>query len=268
LTLFERRAIMSPISMPSFPVYFRVGGALVHPHWVLEALGYALGFATFRRLRARYGDVVSSLDRWWVIAAAAAGGAIGSKILFWVEDMALTLRHWNDPIYLMGGKSIVGGLLGGLIAVEWAKAQAGVTTSTGDLLAVPLSVGIAVGRVGCFLTGLSDRTFGSPTSLPWGVDFGDGIARHPTQLYEIAFLIPLGLLLLRQMRLPHRRGDIFKAFMACYLAFRFAIEWIKPEPRPILFSSIQWACVFGLVYYAADIRRWLRRDLEEAPTTA
>jgi prolipoprotein diacylglyceryltransferase len=48
-----------------------------------------------------------------------------------------------------------------------------------------------VGRIGCFLTGLADNTYGTPTGLPWGVDFGDRIHRHPTQLYEIAFLMIL-----------------------------------------------------------------------------
>lgn len=53
----------------------------------------------------------------------------------------------------------------------------GIRTSTGDLLALPLAVGITIGRIGCFLTGLSDGTFGRPSSLPWAVDFSDGI-RH------------------------------------------------------------------------------------------
>jgi len=254
--------------MPAFPFYVRLGGWSVHPHWLFEALGYAAGFAAFRRLRSRAGDVVDTLDRWWIIAAAAAGGAIGSKILFWLEDSALTLQHWHDPVYLMGGKSIVGGLLGGLIAVEWGKAKVGVATRTGDLFAVPLCVGIAVGRIGCFLTGLADRTFGSPTSLPWGVDFGDGVARHPTQLYEAVFLVALGATLLRSTRRIPQTGDLFKAFMVAYLAFRFAIDWIKPEPRPLLMSAIQWACVLGLLHYAPDLRRWLRPPSHEATTTA
>jgi prolipoprotein diacylglyceryltransferase len=53
-----------------------------------------------------------------------------------------------------------------------------------DLLAVPLCAGIALGRVGCFLAGPADRTHASATALPWGVDHGDGIARHPVALYE------------------------------------------------------------------------------------
>jgi len=50
------------------------------------------------------------------------------------------------------------------------------------------------------LTGLSDNTYGTPTNLPWAVNFGDGIPRHPTQLYEIAFLIALLPILYRVLK--------------------------------------------------------------------
>ena len=71
------------------------------------------------------------------------------------------------------------------------KRYIGLRTSTGDLYSIPLALGIAIGRIGCFLTGLSDNTYGIPTSLPWAINFGDGIPRHPTQLYEILFLLCL-----------------------------------------------------------------------------
>jgi phosphatidylglycerol---prolipoprotein diacylglyceryl transferase len=67
--------------------------------------------------------------------------------------------------------------------VEVTKKIIKVPTSTGDAFAYPLIVGTAIGRIGCFFTGLSDRTYGTATSLPWGIDFGDRIPRHPTQLY-------------------------------------------------------------------------------------
>ena len=66
----------------------------------------------------------------------------------------------------MGGKSVVVGLLGGFVAVEWVKRRIGVRRSTGDLFVIPLAVGIAIGRIGCFLTGLDDHTHGLPADLP------------------------------------------------------------------------------------------------------
>jgi prolipoprotein diacylglyceryltransferase len=104
-----------------------------------------------------------------------------------------------------------------------------------------------VGRIGCFLAGLADDTYGTPTKLPWGVDFGDGIARHPTQLYELLFLGLLAFLLNRYNRRSHPEGATFRLFLTAYLAWRLAIDFIKPQPLVHGMNLIQWSCVAGLV---------------------
>jgi len=183
---------------------------------------------------------------------------MGSKILYWLETPALTLAKWDDWTYMLGGKTVVGGLLGGLIAVEVTKKLLGETRSTGDLFALPLAAGMAIGRVGCFLNGLSDQTFGLPTRLPWGIDFGDGIPRHPTQLYEILFLIAVMVVLVWLRPKVYQSGDSFKTFMIVYLAWRLCIDFLKPTVQFAGLGSIQWACVFGLLYYGRDALRILR----------
>jgi phosphatidylglycerol---prolipoprotein diacylglyceryl transferase len=233
-----------------FPVYLRVGSLSLHPHWVFEVLAYFIGTRLYFALKARWGDPIADDARWTVVAAAVVGCALGSKLLYWLSDPPVMWEHRFDPVFLLGGKSIVGGLIGGLIAVEWVKRRIGVTRSTGDLFGIPLAVGIAVGRIGCFLTGLDDHTYGLPTTLPWGVDFGDGVARHPTQLYEIAFLLLiLTPLLVWLHRRRHREGDLFKAFMVGYLGFRLALEAIKPGVFFGPLNAIQWACLGTLLYY-------------------
>ena len=238
-----------------FPVTFRVGLALLHPHWVLETLAWTLAFWLYSRQRRLTGDVVAARTRVWVIAAAAGGGLIGSRLLYLLENPARTAANWSDASFLVGGKTIVGGLIGGLIAVEWMKRRLGVTAATGDLMTLPLIVGIAIGRLGCFLSGLDDRSYGTPTGLPWAVDFGDGVPRHPTQLYEIVFLAALGAALVR-LRLRHQElGDQFKAFMVGYMAWRFAIDFLKPGVTIAGLSVIQWACLAMLGYYAPHLQR-------------
>jgi hypothetical protein len=76
------------------------------------------------------------------------------------------------------GKSLVGGVIGGWVGVVIGKKILGIERSTGDNWVVPLCVGIAIGRLGCFFTGLADQTYGVATILPWGVDFGDGVLRR------------------------------------------------------------------------------------------
>jgi phosphatidylglycerol:prolipoprotein diacylglycerol transferase len=232
-----------------FPVYLTLGPLALHPHWVFEGLAYFLGSRVYLWLKARQGDPIAAADRWSIVAAAAVGAAIGSKLLYWLSDPALTLERWQDPYHLMGGKSVVGGLIGGLVAVEWVKRRIGLTRSTGDLFAIPLAVGIAIGRMGCFLTGLDDHTHGLPTSLPWGVDFGDGLTRHPAQLYEIAFLALLTPALVYLRARPHHEGDLFKVFMVAYMGFRLLLEFIKPGVALAGLNPIQWACVAMLLYY-------------------
>jgi prolipoprotein diacylglyceryltransferase len=247
----------------TFPVYLSVGTVRIPAHLLFEALAYTVGFEVYRRARARQGDHLSDGTRWTVIAAAAIGAAIGSKVLFLLEDPRLTIE-WlrTDSTRIIGGKTIVGGFLGGTIAVEIAKWYSGERRSTGDLFVVPMCAGTAVGRIGCFLGGLEDHTFGTPTSLPWGIDFGDGIARHPTQLYEIAFMAAVAGVALRVApRLQLRNGDRFKLFMLAYLTFRLAVDFVKPAATLGGMSAIQWASLLGLAYYV----RFLPALVRERP---
>jgi prolipoprotein diacylglyceryltransferase len=213
-------------------------------HLFFESLAYFAGYRIYLHLRRRAGDFLEDEHRLWIVCAAVVGAAIGSKVVYWLEDPRATLRHWTDLVFLMQGKTIVGGLIGGTLAVEWLKRRLGVVRRTGDLFAIPLCVGMAIGRIGCFCAGLSDQTYGIATSLPWGVDFGDGIRRHPTQLYEVAFLLALALLLRRQTR----EGNGFNAFLIAYMAFRLAIDFLKPGTPTFGLTGIQWACIACIIW--------------------
>jgi phosphatidylglycerol---prolipoprotein diacylglyceryl transferase len=248
-----------------FPVDVPIGPLRLHPHVVFETLAYCIGFRIYLDKRRRQGDVIGDGPRWSIIAAAIAGAAIGSKVLYWFEDPIGTWQHLHDPVFLLQGKTIVGALIGGLIGVEATKLVLGVRAATGDLFAVPLAVGMSIGRVGCFLTGLSDRTYGVETTLPWGIDFGDHVIRHPTQLYEAFFLVVLAIALAAFTRRPHANGDVFKLFMVSYFAFRLLVDFLKPAARFAALSAIQWAAAGGLTYYAIYYARALRRWRDQVP---
>lgn len=223
------------------------------PHLVFEALAYALGFLVYRRLRWLRGDVVDEERRWSLLVAVVFGAAIGSKLLHQLVDPGAFVAGLGDPLELLGGKTIVGALLGGWLAVELVKPRLGIERATGDLYALPLCVGIAVGRVGCFLTGLEDSTHGRATQLAWGLDFGDGVARHPVRLLEIAFVSGLGVWLL--LRPPQREGAVFLTFLFAYFGFRFAIDFLKDTPRFGGLGTLQWASLAGAAGCAFLARR-------------
>ncbi len=218
-------------------------------HLIFESAGYFAGGQLFWWQRRKQGDTVGGSTRWLVICGAIIGAALGSRLLAALEDPT----HFS-----LAGKTIVGGLLGGLIGVELMKKSQGISESTGDLFAIPLAVGTAVGRIGCFLAGMEDQTYGLPTSLPWGHDFGDGLFRHPTQLYEVAFCLVLATML-AFFRIP-QSGDRFKLFIVAYMAWRLLIDLLKPGLAFVGLTAIQWAALTCLVYYARDIRRWVTRD--------
>src|SRR5581483_1725516 len=178
------------------------------------SLAYATGFALYARERRQAGDFLDDAQRSWIIVAAVLGAALGSA--------ALVGFH---------GKTVVGGLLGGTIAVEWTKKRLGIARRTGDLFTIPIAAAMVIGRVGCFLDGLADHTYGIETRLPWGWDFGDGVKRHPTQLYEIVFLLATIGVLRRMRGAAHREGARYRLFLASYLAFRLAIDFLKPDDR-------------------------------------
>jgi prolipoprotein diacylglyceryltransferase len=242
-----------------FPVVLRLGALALPAHAACESLGYFTGWRVYLALRARSRDAVSGATRLALVAAAAVGALAGSHLLAWAQHAA---EHGGES--LATGRTIVGGLLGGWIAVEWLKRALGERRRTGDLFVLPLCTGIAIGRVGCFLAGLGDPTYGLPTTLPWGVDFGDGVPRHPAQLYEIAALALIAWWSVRARRRiaagALAEGDAFRGFMTSYLLFRLALEWLKPGFRVVPgLTAIQLACIAGLLYCARDWPRLFGR---------
>ncbi len=231
-------------------------------HTLFETLAYAIGFRTFLWTRKRLAPSAFQHEDHvvWVAVGAIVGAALGAKLSFWLDDPLTAFANFPDLQHLLEGKSFIGALLGGVIGVELAKRIAHVKNSTGDAFVLPLTIGMCVGRVGCFFAGLSDHTYGLVTTLPWGVDFGDGVTRHPTQLYEIAFLVTQYAVIHMRRKFLSVPGDRFRAFMIGYLIFRLLVEFIKPVfyTYPGGLSGLQWLCLAGLIYYGRDIPRILQ----------
>jgi 7,8-dihydro-6-hydroxymethylpterin dimethyltransferase len=241
----------------TFPVQFHVFGLTVAAHKALELLAYGMGFQLFLLLKRRWprGPVMTLEQTAWVVLGAIFGSLIGAKVLAWVESFPLYWEHRDDWHVLLGGKTIVGALLGGWVGVTLTKRRLGIHHPTGDVYVFPLILGMCIGRGGCFLAGLEDHTYGIATALPWGVNFGDGISRHPTQLYEIVFLLGVGAWFGWRIKTRRQCGCMFSQFLFAYTVFRFGVEFIKPRfTLPIVpLSAIQLTCLAGIIY---AIRHW------------
>ncbi|MDR3465172.1 MAG: prolipoprotein diacylglyceryl transferase [Xanthobacteraceae bacterium] len=154
------------------------------------------------------------------LAALVLGAGLGA-VLFGTANLWLS----GQPGL---ARSIEGALAGGIVTIELYKWANGITARTGARFALP----IAVGRLGCYAAGLDDFTYGTPTALPWGHDFGDGVPRHPVQLYESAamagFAIWYVLAVMKGNAFVIRNG--FYLTLAFYGAQRFVWEFFKPYP--------------------------------------
>ncbi|MBK9758889.1 MAG: prolipoprotein diacylglyceryl transferase [Flavobacteriales bacterium] len=220
-------------------------------HLLFEVAAFIVGYWYYNRSRGKQGDTIPDEKRVWIIIGAAAGALIGSRVLGALEDPSKLAWDLKALFIALNNRTIVGGLLGGLIGVEVTKLLNGVKQRSGDLFVFPIILGMIIGRIGCLLAGLEDNTYGIETDLPWGIDLGDGIDRHPTNLYEIVWLGIIWLALIGiERRWKLKPGARFQIFMVLYLEFRFAIEFIKPA-EPVFFglTAIQIAAELGVIYY-------------------
>jgi hypothetical protein len=175
------------------------------------------------------------------ILAGALPGAWLAGSFNTLHEAAATLSH-----------SIAGALAGAIVAVEIYKLRFGIRISTGAMFVAPFAAGVAIGRWGCLFAGLPDDTYGTPTTLPWGVDLGDGIARHPVQIYEslsmagflAVFLLALGF------RRPWAATTGFYVMAGWYGAQRFGWEFLKPYPAVFGPLNVFQLICLGLMIYA------------------
>lgn len=239
------------MTIPFEPELF---GISINIHLILEYLAFFIAFRYYVVLRRKSNDHITSGNRLSIILGAALGALVGSRLVGILENPLIDFSL-DNTIQLLNTKTIMGGLFGGLLGVELAKKIIGEQSSSGDLFVFPIIIGIFIGRIGCFLSGVKEFTYGRETTSFFGMDLGDGLLRHPTSLYELIFLILLffGLQQL-QNKAALKNGELFKIFMLSYFGFRFFIEFLKPNVFYVLgLSTIQLLCVICWLYYSKFI---------------
>ncbi len=163
----------------------------------------------------------------YILFGALLGGLIGSRLgsALFVYWQYYSKNFLNIFIPQIGGKTLVGGLIGGYAGTIIAKRILKFRRSTGDLFAPGLAIGIGIGRIGCLLNGCC---YGLETKLPCGINAG-GVIRHPAQIYESIFCFLLFIYLWSLRKKIKREGDLFKIFLLAYAFFRFWIEFLRAD---------------------------------------
>lgn len=224
------------------PTLFQIGNIPVPAYSFFVGLAIIVGILIYW-LEARKNRQASE-NTLYILLGSLIGGVIGAKIViilaYW-REFATTL-DWS---IILTGKSIVGGLIGGTLGVIITKKILKMKEKRGNLFAPAIALGIAIGRLGCFFRGCC---YGTETTLPWGVNFGDGILRHPTQIYESLLMLGMFFYLQYKKTKNPTPGSLFKILMINYFTFRFLIEFIRVEP--IIFVGLTFFQIISLAVIA------------------
>jgi phosphatidylglycerol---prolipoprotein diacylglyceryl transferase len=214
----------------------------------------------------------------WISLAAILGAAFGARLITSWEHPAYYAAFGEVPLTVAiehSGKSLLGAIAGGYLAIVLAKRAFGYTRSTGDCYVLAIPIATAIGRVGCFL---SELPLGTPTTLPWGISVPPSAAAnfaycpycggpmHPSMVYEILFnLIAVAVLVRWRDRVPVP-GDALKLYLLVAGIFRFLVEFVRGNPPQALgLSGPQWVLIPLVGLLVLHFARQLRRHAYRVP---
>lgn len=253
------------LQYPRFdPIAVQIGPLSVHWYGLMYLVGFGLAYLLGRwritRGHTRFMTVRDLEDLiFYSVLGVVVGGRLG-YVLFYKPGHYLA--HPLDVFHVWeGGMSFHGGLIGVILVMVWMAHRKRVSLFTlSDFVAPLIPLGLAAGRLGNFVNG---ELWGRPTTVPWGMVFpqtGDGLPRHPSQLYELGLegLTLFALLWIFSSK-PRPTGQVSALFLIGYGAFRFLVEFTR-EPDDFLgllaggLSMGQWLSlpmiVLGVVIYA------------------
>ncbi len=236
-----------------FPSFVTIGPITLHFYGLMYALAAVCAFFVTRWLARKKHDPLTTDNLIDVIFWTMLGGVIGGRIFYavvynpevYLADPLEIIKVWR------GGMSIHGGLLGGFFGLLFAARQIKrPIAEIADLFLPALALGLAFGRFGNFVNG---ELVGRVTDLTWGIDFGDGNNRHPSQLYAMAKDILLFLIFfVLVLRTSWRAGILSGLFFCLYAVFRFVVEFFRAPDAQVGFLTLglsmgQWLSILLFV---------------------
>jgi phosphatidylglycerol:prolipoprotein diacylglycerol transferase len=256
-----------------YPTLFKIGDFELTTFGVMMAAAFFFaGWVLAREFRRRS---ILEDHAWSVVVYGAVGGILGAKIYY-------AILYWSwDALFSRAGLVWYGGLIGGLVAVTWYLRNQRINWFVAaDAIAPALSLGYALGRVGCFLVG---DDYGRPTESWVGIAFpkglppttarhlrefgaevdptlpGDTLLRvHPTQLYEIGAALLIYFVLTKLARRTPAPGFVFGVFLVLFGIERFLVEILRAKDDRLL-GPFTVAQVISAVIVLAGIALAARR---------
>ncbi len=257
-------------------------GLPVRGYGVMVLAGAATGvwMATYRAQRAGIDRELIWSMAFWLFIGGMIGGRAFYVIEYWHERFRTDsfretlLRVINFP---EGGLVVYGALFGGVAAVLFfIRKHRLPALATFDLIAPSMAIGLALGRIGCFLNGCC---YGGPTPLPWGVSFPpesppyvDQMARgvlssanpppvslpvHPAQLYSAITAALIGWVLWSYYPFRRRDGQVIALMLMIYPISRFMEEIIRTDEPAVFGTGLSISQNISLAVFATGIGLWL-----------
>jgi phosphatidylglycerol---prolipoprotein diacylglyceryl transferase len=208
------------------------------------------------------------------IALPCLAGIIGAKLYHALQTPGDLLADPMGQLFSQYGFAWFGGLIAGAGAFVWLAWRKKIPLLTAlDAGSPAAALGYGIGRIGCLLSG--DGDYGTPTSLPWGMSFPNGLVPtnqrvHPTPIYELIVACVIAWALWRlgarqikadkassgtrsgsarpAIKVPTRQGIVFATYLILTGAARFLVEFIRINPRSFFgLTNAQAASVASLV---------------------
>lgn len=215
-----------------YPVLFRVFGFEIEAFWVTVILGFlAALFVARAELRRTGHDVELAYD---LILSSYVGGFVGARFFLIFSAWDAFRRDPFELLFSGSGWVWQGGVIGGAIAVVLAARRRAIPLAdVADLAGPCLSIGQAIGRLGCQLSG--DGDYGVASDLPWAMSYPNGVVPteervHPTPVYEMIAYAAIFVLLWRQRHWPRPAGNLLSQYLLLSGAARFAVEFVRLNP--------------------------------------
>ena len=238
------------------PVLLRLGPFEIRYYGLFFVLGFVIAYFILNYLVKKREIKLTKDDVADFLLHIIIGAVLGARLLYiFAYNLHFYLQNPFEMIAIWhGGLSFHGGLIGAAIAGLYFCRKKKIDFYTmADIMAIPLALGLALGRLGNFTNG---ELYGRVTDVPWAVKFPDAEGfRHPSQIYEALknLIIFFTLWLIKNKDLP--KGFLFWLFVVMYSALRFIIEFFRQpdEQLGFIIGFLSMGQVLSIVMFAVGI---------------
>ncbi|MDP7179710.1 MAG: prolipoprotein diacylglyceryl transferase [Candidatus Woesearchaeota archaeon] len=215
------------------PTLIHLGPLQIRYYGLIFVIGFIIAYYMIPYLAKKRNLELTKNDTADLIFYLIIGTIIGARLFY--------ILFYNLPFYLsnplsifavwQGGLSFHGGLVGSITAIYYfcKKKQFNILGLL-DIIVIPLSLALMLGRIGNFINA---ELVGTITSVPWAVKFpGYEGFRHPSQLYESLKNLVIFITLWNIKGKHLKKGILFSTFIIMYSILRFAVGFVRaPDPQ-------------------------------------